>query len=144
MGLITKKGKYKTIYEVDPSTTYFIAYYTDKTVKGKGLDNTGWDQLDNGVVSIQYVLSTGDVIRIPKYKKYLHLVEASMSIDKDSKEFYGKNYHYVYIKGYTGSAVLTHRICLRSPDKEAVGSVDVILEGVEELDNYGNAWKEAV
>ena len=144
MGLISKKGIHKTIYEVKPEETYFVAQYKDNVVLGGGLDNTLWGDLEDGIVKLSYILSNGKTIEIPQYEKYMHLVEASMSIDKSTNEFYGKNYHYVYIKGYTGSEILTHRVHLRSEDKNKVGEVDVIVEGLEELDKYANGWKESL
>ena len=144
MGLITKTGRYKTIYEINPAATYFLATYQDRVIKGGGLDNTGWDRLEDGIVSLKYILSTGVIIELPKYQKYLHLVEASMSIDNNTDQLYGKNYHYVYIKGYTGSEVLTHCICLRSSEKHGVGKVDVFLDDVDEVDKYGDSWKESI
>ena len=142
--VICKETKKGVLYEVVPEKTYFVAHYGDGVVKGTGLDVTGWDNLKDGIIKLQYVLSTGKVIDIPRYEKYLHLVEASMSIDKTTSELYSKNYHYVYIKGYTGSNTLTHRILLRAFDKEDIGKVEVIVEGGSEIDNYPNAWKRGV
>ena len=140
MDLIEKATKKGILYEVVPNRTYFIAVYDGDVVYGGGLDNTGWDKLNDSIIQLKYVLSNGDVITLPKYKKYLHLVEASMSID-DSGGLYNKNYHYVYIKGYTGDKVITHKIHLRAFDKEDIGKVDIYTDDLNELNGYGSSWK---
>lgn len=139
--LIVKRTNKGDLYEVIPDQTLFIVYYEDGKKIGGGLENTGWDDIDKPIKYLQYALSTGKVITIPKYNKYLHLVEASMSIDKDKEKLYGKNYHYVYIKGYTGDKVITHKISLRSFDKDSVGEMQIYQDDINELNNYGNSWK---
>ena len=140
---ITKYGIHNKIVEVDPKTTFFIARYRDKTIKGTGLDITGWDQLPNGIVSLSYVLSTGHIINIPKYKAYLHLVEASLSIDKDYKGLNNKNYHYVYIKGLGDNNVYVHKIALRTDPilGQKIGNVKVYIEKIPNV--LSDSWKRS-
>jgi hypothetical protein len=128
---ITKRGIYNKIVEVDPKETYFIAYYNGKILKGTGLDITGWDQLPHGIVKLQYRLSTGYIINILRYKAYLHLVEASMSIDKDGG-LNNKNYHYTYIKGLADKCIYVHRIALRNDPNlgQKIGNIKVYTEKI--------------
>lgn len=137
---ITKYGRYNKIIEVDPTETYFIAYYSDKIIKGTGLNLTGWDQLFNGIVKLQYRLSTGHVINIPRYKAYLHLVEASLSIDKNGG-LNNKNFHYVYIKGIGNKCVYVHRIALRNDPNLAqkIGNVKIHTEEIPT--EMTSSWK---
>ena len=128
---ITKYGIYNKITEVDPMFTFFVAQYVDKAVKGTGLDVTGWDALSNGILKLRYILSTRQVITIPRYKAYLHLVEASMSIDKDGG-LNNKNYHYVYIKGLADKCVYVHRIALRNDPNlgQQIGNIKIYTEEI--------------
>jgi hypothetical protein len=128
---ITKYGIYNKIIEVDPKFTFFVAQYVDKAIKGTGLDTTGWDALPNGILKLRYILSTRQVITIPRYKAYLHLVEASMSIDKNGG-LNNKNYHYVYIKGLADNCVYVHKISLRSNPVtgEKIGDINLYKEEV--------------
>jgi hypothetical protein len=123
---ITKYGIYNKVIEVDPMFTFFVAQYVDKAVKGTGLDVTGWDALPNGILKLRYILSTRQVITIPRYKAYLHLVEASMSIDKNGG-LNNKNYHYVYIK-----CIYVHRIALRNDPNlgQKIGNIKVYTEKI--------------
>ena len=140
MKVITKKGVNTTIFEADPQATYFIAKYSDKLVKGTGLDVSGWDNLDDGIVMLCYVLSTGKVITIPRYKAYMHLIEVSESIDKEFRAK-GKNYHNVYIKGLTDDDIVVHKIALRGENIQDIGRVTIYKEPKENKGVYKNSWK---
>jgi hypothetical protein len=137
---IIKRGIYNKITEVVPSQTFFIAYYSDKIIKGTGLDTTGWDQLSHGIIRLQYKLSTGRIINIPRYKAYLHLVEASMSIDKNGG-LNNKNYHYVYIKGLADNCIYVHRIALRNDPnlEQQIGNIKIYKE--ETPTEMMSSWK---
>jgi hypothetical protein len=140
---ITKHGKYNKVIEVDPKTTFFVARYIDGTVKGTGLDITGWDVLQHGIVKLSYQLSIGKIINIPRYKAYFHLVEASMSIDK-AGGLNHKNYHYVYIKGLADNCVYVHRISLRTNpvSNEKIGDVKLYTESVPV--EITSSWKWSI
>jgi hypothetical protein len=137
---ITKRGIFNKIIEVDPDETYFIAYYSDKVIKGTGLNITGWDQLTNGIVKLQYKLSTGRIINIPRYKSYQILIEASMSIDKTGG-LNNKNYHYVYIKGLADNCIYVHRIALRNDPnlEQQIGNIKVYTEEIPT--EMTSSWK---
>ena len=139
---IVKYGRYNKIIEVVPSKTFFVACYIDKMIKGTGLDETGWDNLPHGIIKLNYVLSTGQVIAIPRYKCYLHLVEASMSIDKNGG-LSNRNFHYVYIKGVTDTKVYVHRIALRNDPNliQKIGDVKVYTEEIPNV--ISDSWKRS-
>ena len=141
MNVITKNTKKGILYEVIPKYTYFIAVYKGDVVYGTGLDTTGWDNLSDGILKLKYVMSTGRVVEIPHYESYMHLVEVSMSIDKDGGDLYGKNYHYVYIKGKAGDKIITHKIALRAYSADNIGDSDIYIDNNSELDKYGTSWK---
>lgn len=142
---VVKYGIYNKIVEVNPKETYFIAYYSNKVICGTGLDITGWDVLPkNGIIKLQYRLSTGHVINIPRYKAYLHLVEASMSIDKGGElGVNSKNFHYVYLKGIGDNCVYVHRIALRNDPNlgQKIGNVKVYTEEIPDV--LSNSWKRS-
>jgi len=137
---ITKRGTYNKVIEVDPMFTFFLAVYRNKIIKGTGLDTTGWDALPNGILRLKYVLSTGQVINIPRGLAFLHLVEASMSIDK-AGGLHHKNYHYVYIKSMGRKHVYVYRIALRSnPNSgQKIGDIKVYTEEVPNV--LSDSWK---
>lgn len=139
---VTKYGKFNKIIEVDPTETYFIAYYNDRAVKGTGLNITGWDNLPHGIVKLQYRLSTGHIINIPRYRAYLHLVEASLSIDRNSGGQNNTNFHYVFIKGVGNKCVYVHRIALRSDPNlgQQIGNVKVYTEEIPNI--LSDSWKK--
>jgi len=140
---ITKYGKYNKVIQVDPKTTFFVVRYIDGVVNGTGLDVTGWDSLDNGIIKLSYQLSTGKIISVPRYKAYLHLVEASMSIDRNGG-LSNKNYFYTYIKGLADNCIYVHRISLRTNpiSNERIGDVKLYTEGIPS--EMLSAWKWAI
>lgn len=140
---ITKYGKFNKINEVDPKTTFFVAFYNNKVVEGTGLDVTGWDALENGIVRLAYRLSTGKTISVPKYKAYVIFIEASISIDKDGG-LNNKNYHYVYIKGMGDKLVHVHKVALRTNPilNENIGDVKLYTEPIPS--EIISAWKWSI
>ena len=140
---ITKHGKYNTVVQVDSKTTFFVVRYIDGVVRGTGLDITGWDALKNGIIKLNYQLSTGKIINIPRYRAYLHLIEASLSISK-SGDLSNKNYHCVLIKGLADNCVYVHRIALRTNpiSGEKIGDIKLYTENIPS--EMINAWKWSI
>lgn len=116
------QGKYASIECADPHESYFIATYNDKVVNGTGLVNSGWDSIDNGIISISYHLSNNVIVEIPPvFSKYLHLIEVSQSVIEGIKL-----YHYVYIHGVTpDNKVIKYQISLQNNDTENIGDVAI-------------------
>lgn len=135
---ISVKGKYNSIKHVNPETTYFEVHYKEKTVFGKGLFNTGWKELPDGILKVIYRLSNGVLIEIPNmFNSYLHLVEVSQSVLNDKKIF-----HYVYIKGKKDNGkVISYRISLKEDKENNINIGDVHIS--EEEFTKSNYWKKA-
>jgi len=121
------KGKYNSIKCVVPEDTYFIIKYKNKEIKGGGLIDTGWSDLEDGIHSISYYMSTGLVIDIPNYFiKYIHFVEASQSLFSNNIV-----YHFVYVKGLLyNNTVICYKISLKENKKInlKIGDVEVYKE----------------
>jgi len=124
-GKVKVEGKYNTIYTVDPADTYFIAHYDTHVVRGTGLVDTGWRDLEDGITLLEYRLSTGKIITLPKFKEYLHLVDVSQTLETGFCL-----YHYVAIIGNTGDKLISYKIILKEgPNLEyKIGDVVVDLE----------------
>jgi hypothetical protein len=138
MTLRTIKGKYNNIKNVEPSKTYFIVDYENTSIQGGGLDNTGWQELPDGIVKITYFLSTGVVIEIPPmFEAYLHLVEVSRAILDNSVV-----YHYVFIKGKLKDKIISYRISLKEDTlhKLKIGDIHITEDETPIKSNY---WKKA-
>lgn len=141
---LTRQGIHNKITQVVPENTVFVVYYENSFIIGGGLENTGWDKLRHGIVKLEYNLSTRQVIKIPRYKAYLHLVEASVSIDKQGLSD-TRNFHYVFIKGLADNHVYVHKICLRTNPitGESIGDVSLYTEKIpNKIDK--KIWKYSI
>ena len=123
----TVRGKYNRLEMVNPYNCYFIANYSaGKVVQGKNIIDTGWDNLQDGIESLSYKLSTGRIIQIPKFKAYLHLVEVSQTLETGAKVF-----HNIHIKGLTFEGYsVNYRIVLKQDQlsKHKIGDVIITKE----------------
>ena len=131
-------GKYNTLKSVNPYKSYFIAHYSNgKVVKGNNLFNTGWDKLKDGISLLQYKLSTGQIISIPKFKAYLSLIEVSDSIQG------GRIFHAINVKGMGfDSEVINYRIILKQ-DNISKYKIGDILVTKDERSIESSYWKLA-
>lgn len=131
-------GKYNTVRSVNPYKTHFIAHYPNgKVVKGNDLFNTGWDVLKDGISLLQYKLSTGQLINIPKFKAYLSLIEVSDSIQG------GRIFHSINVKGMGfNNEVINYKIILKQDNmsKYKIGDILVTKDGRSIESSY---WKLA-
>jgi len=132
-------GKHNTLTMVNPYTTYFIAHYPGgRVIKGNNLFETGWDGLPDGIVKLEYQLSTGHVVKIPPFRAYLHLVEVSESIDG------GRVFHSVNIKGLTDkNSVMNIKIVLKQYKRSKFNIGDVIVSQDKEKPYLTASWKMA-
>lgn len=136
MSIKTVKGKYNTIEMVDPEKCFFIAHYEDgNTIKGNNLLDTGWAGLKDGIIGLQYYISTGLLINIPRFKEYLHLVEVSQSLETGNKIF-----HSVNIKGKQDNHVINYKIILKQ-DKKSKNKIGDILVTKEDSVMESPFWK---
>ena len=118
-------GISNTVTMVNPYKCYFIAHYPGgRVIKGNNLFDTGWDDLPDGIIRLQYKLSTGHVINIPKYRAYLHLVECSESLNG------GRIFHSVNIKGMGDKSIINFKIVLKQDlySKFKIGDIIVSEE----------------
>ena len=132
-------GKYNTLTMVNPHLTYFIAHYPGgRIIKGNNLFNTGWDELPDGIVKLEYQLSTGHVVKIPPFRAYLHLVEVSESIDG------GRVFHSVNIKGLTDrNSTINVKIILKQHKHSKLNIGDVVVSEDKEKPKMTPSWKMA-
>lgn len=133
----TIHGKYNTIEMVDPEECHFIAHYEDGVVKGNNLIDTGWQDLRDGITKLEYKLSTGQIISLPKLESYLHLVEVSQSLETGSKV-----YHSVHIKGLIDEEVIDYKIILKQ-SKNDTYAIGTVLVSRDDTFMKSPHWKKA-
>lgn len=113
-------GRYNTVRSVNPYNCYFIAHYPNgKKVRGHNLFDTGWDKLDDGISKLEYKLSNGNIVSLPKFKAYIHLVEVSQSLEG------GRIFHSVNIKGLGDNETINYKIILKEDNisKHKIGDI---------------------
>jgi len=128
-------GKYNVVKSINPYKCYFIAHYPNgKKIRGRNLFNTGWSELLDGITLLQYHLSTGHVINIPKFKAYLALVEVSEGLDGS------RIFHALNIKGMGNNEVINYKIILKQDyySKHKIG--DIIISKDKKLIQSSH-WK---
>ena len=134
----TVYGKTNKVTMVNPHKTYFIAHYPGgKVIKGNNLFDTGWDPLPDGIVKLEYQLSTGHVIKIPRFRAYLHLVEVSDSLDG------GRIFHAVHIKGMTNNNKVTKITVILKQDLYSKFKIGDIIVSEDAQQTLSSSWKLA-
>ena len=138
--VVVVRGRNNTVRYVNPVNTYFIVDYdNNKKITGNGLEDTGWEDIPDGIVKVSYNLSTGTVVEIPTiFTEYLHLVEVSQSVLTQEKVF-----HFVYILGrdYKDN-IISYRISLKDDPYNHLSIGDVYVSK-EEKPVRSNYWKKA-
>lgn len=131
-------GKTNKVTMVNPHKTYFIAYYPGgKVIKGNNLFDTGWDALPDGIVKLEYQLSTGHVVKVPRFRAYLHLVEVSDSLDG------GRIFHAVHIKGMTNDNKTTKISIILKQDLYSKFNIGDIIVSNKTEHTESSSWKLA-
>lgn len=129
-------GIFNTVTSVNPYNCHFVVKYPDgKIIKGKNLFTTGWDDIPNGFEELSYVLSTGHVIKIPKYKAYLPLIECSDGIDGS------RIFHSINIKCLDGNSVAIYKIILKQDGTNKFKIGDMILSREPLPKTMVKSWK---
>ena len=130
-------GTYDTVTSVNPYNCYFMVKYPNgKVIKGNNLFETGWDDIPNGFVEWSYILSTGKIIVIPKFKAYLPLVECSLGIDGS------RIFHSIQVKCLEPNSLQVWKIILRQDNLNTRFKIGDIVLGREPLPKYlNNSWK---
>jgi hypothetical protein len=129
-------GTHNTVVDVNPYNCYFIAKYPDgNIIKGNNFFETGWDDIPNGLMELSYVLSTGHIIKVPRFKAYLPLIECSLGVDGS------RIFHSVNVKCLEDNSVVVWKIILKQDNRSKLRIGDVVL-GREPLPKIMNkSWK---
>lgn len=129
-------GKYTKVKSVNPYNCYFLVKYPDgKIIKGNNLFTTGWDDIPNGFKEFSYVLSTGQIINLPKFKAYLPLIECSLGVDGS------KIFHSINVKCLEENSIQIWKIILKEDGFSKFKIGDVIV-GREVLPQHmSKSWK---
>lgn len=131
-------GRSNRLTMVNPHECYFIAHYPGGTIrKGNDLFDTGWDSLSDGIVKLEYKLSTGHMIKIPRFRAYLHLVEVSESLDG------GRVFHSVNIKGMTDTDKIVNVKIVLNQHKYSKFKIGDIIVSKEKGPYLSQSWKLA-
>lgn len=129
-------GRHNTVTSVNPYQCRFVATYPNGLeVRGNNLFDTWWDKISQGLSALRYELSTGHIIKIPKYKAYLPLIETSFGMDGS------RIFHSINVKCLGDKEVIIYKIILRQDNISKFKIGDVIM-GKEILPKEQNSsWK---
>lgn len=129
-------GKHNKVVSVNPYNCYFLAKYPNgKMIKGNNLFETGWDDIPQGLSEFSYVLSTGQVISLPKFKAYMPLIECSLGVDGS------RIFHSINVKCLEDNSVVVWKIILKQDNISKFKIGDIIL-GREVLPKtMSKSWK---
>lgn len=130
-------GRYDTVTSVNPYNCHFVVKYPDgKIIKGNNLFETGWDNIPNGFTELSYVLSNGKVIKMPKFKAYLPLIECSVGVDGS------RIFHAINVKCLEPNCVQVWRIILKQDNLNTRFKIGDVILGREPLPKrLNNSWK---
>ena len=129
-------GRYNKVNSVNPYRCRFVASYPDGTeVKGLDLFTTGWDQIPQGLLTLRYELSTGHIIKIPKHKAYLPMIEVSFGMDGS------RIFHFINVHCLADKEVVVYKIVLRQDQiaPQKIGDVIMSLQPVPK--EFNSSWK---
>ena len=133
----TVYGKYNKLSMVNPYKSYFIAHYADgSVVKGRDLFNTGWSDIRDGIVLLQFKLSTGHLINIPKFSGYLPLIEVSESMEGF------RLFHAINVNCLADGKIMSYKIVLKE-DKLQKYKIGDILVTTTNKPIQSKHWKMA-
>jgi len=129
-------GQHNKVTSVNPYNCYFLAKYPDgRIIKGNNLFDTGWDNIPNGLSELSYVLSTGQVIKVPKFKAYLPLIECSLGVDGS------RIFHSITVKCLEENTVVIWKIILKQDNISKLKIGDVILGRETLTKTMSKSWK---
>jgi len=129
-------GRHNVVTSVNPHQCHFVAEYPDgKIIKGNNLFTTGWDNIPNGLSMLRYVLSTGHLIQIPRFKAYLPLIETSLGMDGS------RVFHSINVKCLGNKEVIIYRIILRRDNISKLKIGDVVMGKEKRPKEFNKSWK---
>lgn len=122
----TVYGKYNKLSMVNPYKSFFIAHYADDSVvKGNDLFNTGWSAIKDGITLLQFQLSTGHLISIPKFSGYLPLIEVSESMEGF------RLFHAINVNCLADSKTMSYKIILKEDQLQKYKIGDIIVTTID-------------
>ena len=130
----TVYGKHNKLQMVNPYKSKFIVHYSNGEVEeGNDLYNTGWQDVRDGISLLQYKLSTGQLINIPKFKAYFPTIEVSESVEGF------KLFHAIHVRCLAETKVVRYKIILKQDliSKYKIG--DILIS--EEAVGHSSYWK---
>ena len=129
-------GRHNVVTGINPHKCHFVAEYPDgRIIKGNNLFTTGWDNIPNGLSMLRYVLSTGHIIKIPKFKAYLPLIETSIGMDGS------RAFHSINVKCLGDKEVIIYRIILRQDNISKLKIGDVVMGKEKKPREFNKSWK---
>lgn len=129
-------GSHNKVKSINPNRCRFVATYPDGSeIKGIDLFTTGWDQIPQGLAELRYELSTGHVIKIPRYKAYLPMIEVSIGMDGS------RIFHFINVHCLADKEVVIYKIVLRQDDISKWKIGDVIMSRQPFPNEMRSAWK---
>ena len=129
-------GGHNTVTSVNPYQCRFVATYPGNfEVEGKNLFETGWDAISQGLSSLRYELSTGHIIKIPKYKAYLPLIETSFGMDGS------RIFHAINVKCLAEKEIVIYKIILRQDNISKFKIGDIIMSRSSKEEIKSPSWK---
>jgi len=115
-------GRHNKAKMVNPYKSYFIVYYNDGTiVTGNNLYDTGWNKVKNGIKLLQYKLSTGHLITIPRFQGYLPTIEVSESVEGF------KLFHAIHVNCIADNKIMVYKIILKEDNISKYNIGDIIV-----------------
>ena len=131
----TVYGKYNKLQMVNPYKSYFIVTYSDGSVFiGNDLYNTGWSEVRDGIRLLQYKLSTGHIINIPRFNGYLPTIEVSESMEGF------KLFHAIHVNCLGNSKMVKYKIILKADNISKYKIGDIIVSSHEKIIK-SSQWK---
>lgn len=129
-------GGHNKVKSVNPHKCRFVATYPEGVViKGVDLFTTGWDQLPQGLIDLRYELSTGHVIKIPKFKAYLPMIEVSVGMDGS------RIFHFINVNCLADREVVIYKVVLRQDNISKWKIGDVIMSRQPLPKEMNSSWK---
>ena len=129
-------GRHNKVNSVNPHKCRFVATYPNGSeIKGIDLFTTGWDQIPNGLSELRYELSTGHIIKIPKYKAYLPMIEVSYGMDGS------RIFHFINVHCLADKEVIVYKIVLRQDQIVPQKIGDVIMSRQPLPTTKHTSWK---
>lgn len=115
-------GRHNKVKMVNPYKSHFIVHYSNGTIfEGNNLFDTGWYKVKQGVSLLQYKLSTGHLITIPKAQGYLPTIEVSESMEGF------KLFHAIHVNCIGFDKMIKYKIILKEDNISKYKIGDIII-----------------